>query len=296
MKRNAFTLIELLVVIAIIAILAAILFPVFAQAKAAAKASANLSNLKQIGLAQIQYAGDYDDTFPLAVKFGEPVYLADNSTLVSNNTTWQEVVFPYAKNRDIYTSPLESSASGTTAVKQAMTSYYFGVVPTAAAIRLAQGSTATTFPFVAPGVLGTAFVDGIYGYSVASTLSSSPSKTQTGVDHLAEVVLVADGGAYDLGFLGGGGSSAAGSTCWTVPSTITPWSGTVNTGPWARKNVSGNYKGGKSCGWSTSDKGQTTYVAVDGHAKSSDLNKVYQTRSIDGTNNSFYALYSGGTQ
>lgn len=59
--RNAFTLIELLVVIAIIAILAAILFPVFAQAKAAAKTTATLSNLKQIGTAGQIYSGDYDD-------------------------------------------------------------------------------------------------------------------------------------------------------------------------------------------------------------------------------------------
>lgn len=62
--RKAFTLIELLVVIAIIAILAAILFPVFAQAKEAAKQSTNISNLKQISLAGIMYAGDYDDFAP----------------------------------------------------------------------------------------------------------------------------------------------------------------------------------------------------------------------------------------
>ncbi len=64
MKRNnsaGFTLIELLVVIAIIAILAAILFPVFAQAKAAAKTTATLSNLKQITLAGLIYSNDYDD-------------------------------------------------------------------------------------------------------------------------------------------------------------------------------------------------------------------------------------------
>jgi prepilin-type N-terminal cleavage/methylation domain-containing protein len=63
MKR-AFTLIELLVVIAIIAILAAILFPVFAQAKVAAKKTAAVSNVKQIGMATMQYMADYDDTFP----------------------------------------------------------------------------------------------------------------------------------------------------------------------------------------------------------------------------------------
>src|SRR3978361_155754 len=61
---GAFTLIELLVVIAIIAILAAILFPVFAQAKAAAKKVNSLSNQKQIGLATIMYAGDYEDILP----------------------------------------------------------------------------------------------------------------------------------------------------------------------------------------------------------------------------------------
>lgn len=61
--KKAFTLIELLVVIAIIAILAAILFPVFAQAKAAAKKAAAISNCKQIDLGQIMYSNDYDDMY-----------------------------------------------------------------------------------------------------------------------------------------------------------------------------------------------------------------------------------------
>lgn len=65
MKRRAFTLIELLVVIAIIAILAAILFPVFAQAREAARTSACLSNLKQIGLSVKMYSADYDEEFPM---------------------------------------------------------------------------------------------------------------------------------------------------------------------------------------------------------------------------------------
>ena len=56
--QRAFTLIELLVVIAIIAILAAILFPVFAQAKAAAKKTQEISNAKQLALGQMMYIGD----------------------------------------------------------------------------------------------------------------------------------------------------------------------------------------------------------------------------------------------
>ncbi|MBC8136489.1 MAG: DUF1559 domain-containing protein [Fibrella sp.] len=63
-SRAAFTLIELLVVIAIIAILAAILFPVFAQTRDKARQTACQSNLKQLGIAFIQYAQDYDGQFP----------------------------------------------------------------------------------------------------------------------------------------------------------------------------------------------------------------------------------------
>ena len=60
-KLKAFTLIELLVVIAIIAILAAILFPVFAQARAKARAITCVSNIRQIGMSAMMYEQDYDE-------------------------------------------------------------------------------------------------------------------------------------------------------------------------------------------------------------------------------------------
>jgi prepilin-type N-terminal cleavage/methylation domain-containing protein/prepilin-type processing-associated H-X9-DG protein len=64
---KGFTLIELLVVIAIVAILAAILFPVFSRAREKARQASCASNLKQIGLAGLQYAQDYDERlFPIA--------------------------------------------------------------------------------------------------------------------------------------------------------------------------------------------------------------------------------------
>src|SRR5690606_624654 len=64
-KTPGFTLIELLVVIAIIAILAAILFPVFARARENARRTSCLSNIKNMGLAFMQYTQDYDERMPL---------------------------------------------------------------------------------------------------------------------------------------------------------------------------------------------------------------------------------------
>ncbi len=70
--QNAFTLIELLVVIAIIAILVALLLPALSNAKAGARRTACLNNLKQVNLAIHLYAGDHNDKSP---DMGLPTYL-----------------------------------------------------------------------------------------------------------------------------------------------------------------------------------------------------------------------------
>ena len=92
--RRGFTLIELLVVIAIIAILAAILFPVFAQAKTAAKRTQDISNVKNLSLGIIMYAGDNDDTIP-ATRVVETGEGWANPAL---RRTWKDATVPYIKN------------------------------------------------------------------------------------------------------------------------------------------------------------------------------------------------------
>lgn len=109
MKR-AFTLIELLVVIAIIAILAAILFPVFAQAKAAAKTTASLSNMKQIGTSMMIYAGDFDDTRVPRNRQDIAYDSSGNFVAVTNETNWKQLIKPYTKSQDIFKDSVNPAA------------------------------------------------------------------------------------------------------------------------------------------------------------------------------------------
>lgn len=101
---KGFTLIELLVVIAIIAILAAILFPVFARARENARRASCQSNLKQIGLAHIQYTQDYDEKFA-------PYY---NGLAATVDGGWFTLVEPYMKSTQILQCPSETIAPSNT--------------------------------------------------------------------------------------------------------------------------------------------------------------------------------------
>jgi prepilin-type N-terminal cleavage/methylation domain-containing protein/prepilin-type processing-associated H-X9-DG protein len=109
---GGFTLIELLVVIAIIAVLAAILFPVFAQARAKARQTACLSNMRQIGNGLMMYTQDYDETLPgnainPAINRPDqgygPLPLGWMDPAAGRN--WAREVQPYVKNLSVFVCP-----------------------------------------------------------------------------------------------------------------------------------------------------------------------------------------------
>ena len=124
MHTSGFTLIELLVSIAIIALLAAILFPVFAQAREKARIATCQSNLKQFGLAILQYAQDYDESMPMAAQGGlqiGPAVIVAHPTLHEWGVHQQ--ILPYVKNRNLFRCPNDTGFINDTKIANGYAGY-----------------------------------------------------------------------------------------------------------------------------------------------------------------------------
>src|ERR1051326_795089 len=100
MQKNGFTLVELLIVIVIIAVLASIALPVFNGIQERAKATQDMNNLRQIGLATQMYMNDND------------------GVLFSLTDSWMQKLHPdsgggtqYLSTWKIFQSPFDKSTS-----------------------------------------------------------------------------------------------------------------------------------------------------------------------------------------
>jgi len=147
MARKAFTLIELLVVIAII---------VFSQAKLAAKQSAAISQMRQLSMAVMMYAGDHDDHFvPASARGLNPA---------ETPMIWTQGLEPYVKNKEIFVAP--DSRGGYAADWSTRRHQSIGY------------SDATGVDLAAPGVPGNA-APGTEGFAGAASFSQADDSART---------------------------------------------------------------------------------------------------------------------
>lgn len=112
MSKEKFTLIELLVVIAIIAILAALLLPALNAAREMGKRTICTNNEKQIVLAVVGYADDFNGYFP--TRHASPLNVTDNNNMpwcvcTHFPATWSNGYngfFPtYISNKEVFLCP-----------------------------------------------------------------------------------------------------------------------------------------------------------------------------------------------
>jgi hypothetical protein len=132
-----------------------------------------------------------------------------------------------------------------------------------------------------------AYVDGIFGAAFSAdalldTVDTVGSLSQSNLDHLSDTILISDAGSFDMGFLTTTTAPVGNATTPACVTDIAPspytTGGQVYAGPWARKNVTGSWAGGKDCIFATGQQGNTTFAAADGSAKSMSQGGIYQIK------------------
>jgi prepilin-type N-terminal cleavage/methylation domain-containing protein/prepilin-type processing-associated H-X9-DG protein len=109
-RCRAFTLIEVIVVLAIIVIMMSMVYPAYTTISERAKATKDMSNLRQIGLATQMYMNDNNGIlFSATGSWMSQLYNADNPAASKYLSSWNIFISPF----DRPTSPRTSSSGNT---------------------------------------------------------------------------------------------------------------------------------------------------------------------------------------
>jgi prepilin-type N-terminal cleavage/methylation domain-containing protein/prepilin-type processing-associated H-X9-DG protein len=272
-RRSGFTLIELLVVIAIIA---AILFPVFAQAKAAAKGTAELSNVKQLGLANTLYLSDYDDTYALGT-----ICVTSATSACEWDTTWAGLVVPYVKNGNVQSNKYGGTSLGGASLFRSPLDGDTGLAS------WSDGSEGVSISFGANAILiydpaanKTKRIGVFSNLFADSGFGNNASLSQTNISQVASTVLLAakynkDARAYgsfrvSSAFPGAVFNNVDYGWNWIAPGMV-PNGNPFGSGSawwWSYNNHSDDkYPNGKNGAVGVNSSGKSNFVFADGHAK-----------------------------
>ena len=291
--RKAFTLIELLVVIAIIAILAAILVPVFAQAKDAAKKTQSLSNVKQQVTSHLLYSSDFDDLF-------SPLAHEKQTDTIDYDSSFIPLLLPYTKSLRLFYSPNSKDQSDPKLTASPRTSggvlTQYAMLPRWQVYAGTDASNALWRTAYAPNG---ALMEGIAGYSFdegaayfgnnnyctnngGAEGSRVGSLGQTSVARVSETALVLEARGWDYGFF-----------CrspWPSPADAID-----DTSPTYGINFDGRYtfRGEQRVNNLVRYRiGVGAVGFADGHAKTMETGKFYETIDVAGGQKAYRYQYA----
>lgn len=142
-SQRAFTLIELLVVIAIIAVLIALLLPAVQQAREAARRTQCKNNMKQLGLAMLNYESSYNQ-FPIGGLWGVDV----SYTNCYFGQSWGQAILPFMDQAAIYNAfdtsqPIWSGANNKKLIATPVTAHMCPSVPGSVSVFTQSWDTTT---------------------------------------------------------------------------------------------------------------------------------------------------------